>query len=728
MARDGWMLLVISAGAFALRVWPALDRIFINGFVNFQGDAWYHMRVVDNLISNYPHRLTLDPYAAAGGQYVGVAPLFDLFVATIALTVGLGSPSPALVEAVGAFVPPALGTLAVVLVYALGRRLFDSRTGLLAAALLAGMPGHFLDRSVLGVTDHHVAEVVLVQLTLLLMVMTLQAPSPRTRTARVVPWLAGVSLGAYFLTWTSAPLFATGLALWLVVHYLIEQLRGGSIAPLARLVATVAVTALALVLVFQDPAMFRYQLQLVALGGLLGLAALFQGIDLLVARGRLSRVGAVAVPVVMAVAAITVIAVIYPSFAGEVRVDLARLRPANGDRSVLETQSLLFLYNRFSLAHPWDVFGPAFYLAVPALAALALRATQQRDPAKMLLLVWSGAMFAATLGQNRFGYYLAPILAVLAGWSASSLFTWARRDPATARSRSDFVAVAVAVVIFYPTLRPGVASIQRQEGMPAPWREALTWMRLNTPEPFADPSFYTARYDRESLPEASYSVMAWWDYGYWITRMAHRVPVANPTQHAAAIAAQFLTATDEADAMSILAANGSRYVIVDQDLVLRPTGDRATLQGKFEGIAAWAGHSARRFMEPMIRRLPDGGTAPVWVFYQDYYRAMATRLQALGTADIEPANGTWVITYADRRTRQGSTIRELTGARSFGSYASAEAHLKSLGTGPHRIAGLDPFKSPIPLPRLVRFQLVHEAGRTVTGAAVRIYSAPAVAD
>ncbi|GAI14766.1 unnamed protein product, partial [marine sediment metagenome] len=38
-------------------------------------------------------------------------------------------------------------------------------------------------------------------------------------------------------------------------------------------------------------------------------------------------------------------------------------------------------------------------------------------------------------------------------------------------------------------------------------------------------------------PESSYSVMSWWDYGHWITRIAHRIPISNPFQQGASLSA-----------------------------------------------------------------------------------------------------------------------------------------------------------------------------------------------
>ena len=55
-------------------------------------------------------------------------------------------------------------------------------------------------------------------------------------------------------------------------------------------------------------------------------------------------------------------------------------------------------------------------------------------------------------------------------------------------------------------------------------------------------------------PDTAYGVLSWWDYGYWITRMAHRLPAANPGQDQRAIKdmAAFFTAQDEKTANKMI--------------------------------------------------------------------------------------------------------------------------------------------------------------------------------
>ncbi len=121
----------------------------------------------------------LDPYAAPDGQFVAVAPLLDTIIATaVVVTQGPTRPT-AYIERVAALVPPIIGVLAVVAVWALATIAFDRRAGLIAGLLAAILPGHFLDRTLVGFVDHHALEVLLSFATLAALAYATRGPPSR---------------------------------------------------------------------------------------------------------------------------------------------------------------------------------------------------------------------------------------------------------------------------------------------------------------------------------------------------------------------------------------------------------------------------------------------------------------------------------------------------------------------------------------------------------------------
>src|SRR5215207_8768515 len=129
------VILVVAAG---LRLWAPWDDVLGGGRVNFlETDAWYHVRLAESQVRNFPHRITVDPYAAPDGQYVAVAPLLDTIIATAAF-VTRGRDAPAqYIDKVAALVPATVGVLAVFAVWLLATIAFDRRAGLLAGLLAA---------------------------------------------------------------------------------------------------------------------------------------------------------------------------------------------------------------------------------------------------------------------------------------------------------------------------------------------------------------------------------------------------------------------------------------------------------------------------------------------------------------------------------------------------------------------------------------------------------------
>src|ERR1700719_1779322 len=178
--RWRWMIVAaLCLLALAIRVIPNYDLVFQPGFVNFQEtDAWYHVRVAENLVRHFPWRIEVDPYVAFGSvQDTATAPFYDWLLGLIAWLAGAGAPSESLLHVIAAWYPTVLAVSTVVAVFLLAKFVFGLRAALLAAAVIATLPGHFLRVSSLGFTDHHIMESLLVTLFFFLLLRAIERPA-----------------------------------------------------------------------------------------------------------------------------------------------------------------------------------------------------------------------------------------------------------------------------------------------------------------------------------------------------------------------------------------------------------------------------------------------------------------------------------------------------------------------------------------------------------------------
>jgi dolichyl-diphosphooligosaccharide--protein glycosyltransferase len=681
--RDLPVLLLILAISFGLRVYLPWSAVFGAGAVDFlENDAWYHIRLIENQVRHWPWRVTLDPYAAPGGQFVPIAPFFDTITATLAVALHGRDATSGQIERIAAFVPPVLGTLTVLGVWALCRLVFDRTAAVLSAALLAFLPGHFLDRTLLGFYDHHALEAALAVATLLAIAYALDAAIAGAR-----PLLAGVALGLYLLGWGSGALLVGVLAVWLTLTTAIAS--DSDVRHAAQVTGVTALVAMVMVLAFQDASMYRYSSQILALGGLGGLA-LFARI-----LGRRAIV-------IIVLAALASVAAVAAGFFGQVRTDIMRLFPDSQRMGVLEARPLFRYSGRWQFAEPWEFFRSGFYVGLMAVGLFTLQVWRARRPADLLLWVFAGGMFVATIGQNRFGYYLVPACAIFGGWLAARILG---QGAASTLGRVLAVA-AVAGVIFAPNFMPTSLRSGRASSMTPYWRTAMLWLRDNTPAPFAQTAgqsgdYYYARYPRNTVPLPDYSVMNWWDHGYWIVQLGHRVPVSNPTQERAPNAGRFYAATSEDDALAILSQERARYVVADWEIPFRIDPDGTTM-GRFQSVVNWAGARHQTYYEVMYRRAIDGWT-PVWVFHEPYYRSMAFRLAVLGGAGATPVLATTVIRVSERLDGNGWPFKEIVAASAHSTYEAAVAAAASV-TGAERalVVGLNPWTAAFPIEPLRR--------------------------
>jgi len=666
--------------AFVIRVWFAYDTVFGGSFVRFaETDPWYHMRLVENLLHHFPRRIPYDPYMLFGnGQNVAVAPLFDLIVASAALVLGLGAPSPWLVEHVGAVMPAVLGALCVLPAYGLGRTLFSTSAGLFAAGLIAILPGQFLARSSLGFTDHHVAEVLLSACALLCVAQ-----------GRTI--LAGIFLGAYLVNWAGGVMLVVVIVTAIAASLAFDRAH----QPSNRVATAFGIAALIVApFVLSWPAAIT---QIVVLA--VGSAAVLAANALTVVLDRRDRPRWLIVPAAIAALAIAwlIVEIAAPVSAGLVRGYLARLSTSIGPR-IAEAMPLF----SFPVPAPLLVFvefGVTLYLALAAAPFIARRL----DAGRVLLLVMFAAALALTIQQVRFSYYLAIPVAVFAGYACDRLLD-------AAGKRRELVFLVLIVIVFLPNAQLVRVFATPTSGPNDDWHEALTWLRTNSPEPLGNPDAFNRDYagmdetegHRYPFPATAYGVAVSWDRGYWVTRIAHRIPSANPTQTGVLRVANVWLAPDEAKGLDAIDRLHARYLIVDDTFAPRWLARRNIMTGVIHDAIVLLGRDPKTYYEVYERRQPDRSSEPVLLFYPDYYQTLAARLVATAGGAARPRIVS-VAVFHDEGSR-----RILDELKPFPSAAAAAAFV---GEAPasRRLAGTDPQVSCVPLEAVQGLTSVHRS-------------------
>jgi asparagine N-glycosylation enzyme membrane subunit Stt3 len=232
----------------------------------------------------------------------------------------------------------------------------------------------------------------------------------------------------------------------------------------------------------------------------------------------------------------------------------------------------------------------------------------------------------------------------------------------------------------------------------------LTWMKDNTPDPLGDPDAYYKLFPLGyQYPSMAYGVTTWWDYGYWVSRIAHRLPSANPSQDPNAIkrVANLFLATDEAGTEKALAELESSYIIADFELIT----------AKLWAVIDWAGQAQDKYFS--VYYINSQGTIrQVRLMTPDFYRSLLVRLYCF---DGEAVAGgkPFVVTYTDQVSK-GVHYKVVTNAQQYDSYQAAQSYIAAQPSGNYDIVSTNPFVSPVPLEAVPDFKLVYSSQYSIT--------------
>ncbi len=598
------LLLFILFLALVVRL-SVFPTVLSNGNITFLGaDTYYHVRRILFTVLHFPNAISFDSYIDFPyGSKIGWMPLYDQFIALIALIAGLGKPSLYTIEATAAIIPPILGVLTVLLVFFISEKLFDWRIGLMSAGIFAITPAHVYV-SFLGYADHHVAETLLSTAAYLFFIIALKRTEKENISFGSVVGIlknsrfsifTGIVLALAIFTWNGAPIFVGLIGVFIVIQYVFDMYSNRNsdyLAVTGGIAFFVSLLIITPVAITQGngfdtnsylPSMFHVGF----------LAVFFTLCILLVLMQRAHFKKWWHHPLLLALifaAALYSLGVLFPQFYQSATSGITYLF-GGGVLATVQEAVPLFINpaTGFTLDYMWYAFTFGFFIALIAFIYFIKKTVREKYPSEaVFLVVWTLIVLALTILQRRFIYLLAVNIAIFSAYfifEVSKLLSPERKTAVSKKKQkrqrpSEPVSnnrpiIAMILVALLAFSNIAVVKSMATLNAPAPdpdLQESFKWLRDNSPQ--------TSYYENPDKP-AEYGVMSWWDYGNWILYFSERPVVANNFQTGIEDAAHFLIEPDENAANEILNKRDVRFVITDAKM----------LKFKFKSIAMMAGRN-----------------------------------------------------------------------------------------------------------------------------------------
>ena len=523
------LVLAVACGlSFYLRVVLPYQSVFDGQWIKLtSNDAYFYMRMVDNLVQNFPQLYGFDPYSVFpnGFSTANFPAFFAFLMAGIVKILGGVSPSQQTIDTISVYIPPILGTLTVIPVYFIGKTLVNRWAGMVAAIALALMPGQLLIFSLLGNTDHHSAEILLTSCFALFFILAIKRGRQFTYATLIkgqfpeagqhLPYAlaAGIFLGLYLITWTGALLFVFIIFIYFIVQFISDHLRGFPTDYLSK----VAIICFLIALLIFIP-VSRDKLTLLALALVILVPIALNILSAVMTAREVNRLYYPLIIAGLAVMGTVAVWIIFPALFQTATKYIANIFSWRLEQRVVgEMKPLFFPGGTFTMDMAWSQYALALYSGLAGLALIIYGCVRRGKSEHIFLAVWSLVMMLASFAMVRFVTYFTVCLVLLTGYLAGTIIEAcleAKSPETTVKPRKKAkrnvtvqkpplrpvlaaIATGIAVIII---LMPGavsaVNSARSSSFTPSnAWMEALEWMKKNTPEPFGKADFYYKLYD-----------------------------------------------------------------------------------------------------------------------------------------------------------------------------------------------------------------------------------------
>lgn len=546
--------------AFVLRALPYHNFLGAAGEFLFYGpDSYDHLRRISLGMTTFPKIPVFDSYY---GYPVGTgqiwAPLFDYLITILTLAAGFGKGDEQTARFIGFWLPPVLSFFTVFMVYTVGKQLFGKTSGLVAALIVALLPGHIL-YSFVSELDHHVAEpmVSLAIFSSLLKEVQRLESGPK----KIFFPMTGLWMAIGILIWRGSLIFWGIALLSLAVHTFFAARNRKDTAKVAFYAMKVCLSSAALLApacifnVWQAAGVVSFNIvSWFHIIFLLVFALLYYLLSLMDTRRNIS------IPVAFGFFSLVSILVFILPAGRKFIVEFVSGLAVIGGRdpwldSISELRPILLPNGKLDLLHATETLSIIYWL-FPVLLITQFRLWKKDNFSSFgccLFIVWGATFWLLPLFRERYVHLTAIVIAIGGGLIFSTISEYGSKI-------GKAVAGAILLILLFPSV-PFLAHIP-EIGLPSHERydlqAAMKWLRERTPK--------TSYFDNPvHVPE--YGVISDWGVGALINYLAQRPTVATNfgwETHGLFESAAFLTLSDPNLAESILLDNNVRYIFLSE--------------------------------------------------------------------------------------------------------------------------------------------------------------------
>ncbi len=557
-------LLVVLVVAFLFRTNNAYKEVFKDqGEVYLIGiDPYFYLRHVETTFNNFPHLQKWDHAAHfAQGSLADAAGLHVIFMAGLCKVLLPEGANDIQIATVIAWVSPVLSIVAFLLVFLIVKQLRDSTAGLVAASLLLLVPGKSLPRGLLGFPDHHIFELVLSLLLLYCINYIVRLSDNRLSIVKLV--LSGIPLAIFFTIWSGAPLYLV-LVLGVLavvactIDYNFEECR---LLSLRSFISLLSSTLLYGIILYWFPdlitlANIDYQQDV-----LLVLLALSLGVPIMLYvfsyKSQHSFIGSKALLMIL-VCGIASLLLLYTPYGHTFSSYLNFSFGGIIENEIVTNQSFISYTG---------VVGIVSYVVgvVYLFTALFNHSRTNIIPLAVLSLFFTYFWYQT----YDLGYLVNPFMAMIVGIGLYDLCQHYIHEEYLGQVS---LFGGVVLIGLLPNLLLSISpsnysqqDIRKSIKYSQSYKEAMTWLKNNSPEPQPKVSVIQAK-DTTVKTTDDYGIMTSWDLGNLVAQKAQRKPVWS--RWPSTVTAGWFAITDEQTAIDNLCPDCTehqdiRYVIID---------------------------------------------------------------------------------------------------------------------------------------------------------------------